>query len=72
MQQLNEEPQRPSDRIDRALPEDLQNILMSCLRKSPEERPFSADDLADSLRQCQDANRWTAAEAIQWWEVGAN
>jgi serine/threonine-protein kinase len=72
VQQLNDEPQRPCDRINQPLPEDLQNVLMSCLRKSPDERPMSADDLADSLRHCQDANRWTPADAIQWWEAGVN
>lgn len=72
MQQLNDQPQRPSERIDQPLPEDLQNVLMSCLRKSPDERPLSAEDLADSLRHCQDANRWTPADAIHWWETGAN
>jgi serine/threonine-protein kinase len=72
MQQLNDQPLRPCDRINEPLPEDIQNVLMSCLRKSPEERPLSADDLADSLRYCQDANRWTPADAIHWWEAGAN
>ena len=72
MQQLNDQPLRPCDRIHEPLPEDLQNVLMSCLRKSPEERPLTADDLADSLRHCQDANRWTPADAIHWWEAGAN
>ncbi len=72
LQQLNDQPPRPSDRINQPLPEDLQNVLMSCLRKSPDERPMSAEDLADSLRHCQDANRWTMAEAIQWWEAEAN
>jgi serine/threonine protein kinase len=72
LKQLNDEPERPSERINQSLPEDLQNVLMSCLRKSPEERPMSADDLADSLRHCQDANGWTASEAMQWWEAGIN
>ncbi len=71
LKQLNEDPQRPSERINQPLPEDLQNVLMSCLRKSPEERPMTADDLADSLQHCQDANHWTPADAIQWWEAGA-
>ena len=72
LNQLNDQPIRPSDRIGSSLPEDLQNLLMSCLRKSPDERPLSVDHLADSLRHCQDANRWTSAEAMQWWEVGAD
>jgi len=72
LNQLSDEPLRPSKRINQPLPEDLQNVLMSCLRKSPEQRPRSAADLADSLSQCQDAGHWTAAEAMQWWDAGAN
>ena len=66
--QLNEEPIRPAERIGHELPDDLQNVLMSCLRKDPEERPTSADELADALLQCQDAGNWTIADACQWWE----
>lgn len=70
LKQLNDEPERPSERINQPLPEDLQNVLMSCLRKSPDERPQTADDLADSLRHCHDANGWSASDAQQWWEAG--
>jgi hypothetical protein len=41
---------------------------MSCLRKDPEERPSSAEELADALLQCQDAALWSIADACQWWE----
>lgn len=68
LKQLDEEPLRPSDRIGAPLPEDLQNVLMSCLRKDPEERPQRVDDLADALRQCLDAYHWNAGDAYRWWE----
>jgi serine/threonine-protein kinase len=67
--QLSEEPIRPCDRIGKPLPEDLQNVLMSCLRKEPRERPLSIDDLESALRQCTDAGCWSAADALRWWEV---
>ena len=50
------------------LPEDLQNVLMSCLRKDPEERPRSIEDLQSALRQCE-ADEWTLGDALRWWEV---
>ncbi len=68
LKQLDEEPLRPCDRIGMPLPDDLQNVLMSCLRKDPQERPQSVDDLADALRQCKDAYHWSAGDAYRWWE----
>ncbi len=69
MKQLKEEPVRPSDRLGRPLPMDLQNVLMSCLRKDADERPRSIDDLAATLRQCQDASGWSEVDALRWWQV---
>ncbi len=68
VKQLHEEPVRPSTRIGSRLPEDLQNVLMSCLRKFPEERPRSVDELAATLQNCADAARWSMGEARRWWE----
>ena len=69
MKQLNEEPMRPENRLNSALPDDLQNVLMSCLRKAPSDRPQDIDELASALRACDDAMAWSDTDAIQWWEV---
>lgn len=69
LKQLNEEPTRPSDRIGESLPDDLQNVLMSCLRKDPDERPLSVEDLKEALLECADAGTWTDADALHWWEI---
>ena len=66
--QLHEPPIRPSDRVDADLPEDLQNVLMACLRKDPSDRPETANDLAEALMQCSHAGAWTVADASYWWE----
>lgn len=69
LMQLNDDPIRPSERIGQPLAEDLQNVLMSCLRKDPADRPPSIDDLDAALRDCRDADHWSAADAIRWWEI---
>ncbi len=69
LKQLKEMPVRPEQRLGRPLPDDLQNVLMSCLRKDPKERPRSIEDLQLALRQCEAADRWTVADALQWWEI---
>jgi serine/threonine protein kinase len=68
VKQLNEEPIRPSERIGERLPDDLQNVLLSCLRKFPEERPRTVDELAETLQHCADSTRWSFGEARRWWE----
>ncbi|MFK8112376.1 MAG: serine/threonine protein kinase [Rubripirellula sp.] len=68
LMQLNEMPVRPSERIGAPLPEDLQNVLMSCLRKEPEDRPMTINDFEEALKQCRDASSWKSADALRWWE----
>lgn len=68
VKQLNEQPIRPSERIGERLPDDLQNVLLSCLRKFPEERPRTVDELAETLQHCADSTRWSTGEARRWWE----
>ena len=68
MKQLSEVPVRPSERLGTPLPEDLQNVLMSCLRKDPTERPRNMEDLASALRSCDDAGQWNEVDTIEWWE----
>lgn len=64
---LKQDPDRPSIRTGKKLPEDLQDVLMSCLRADPDERPQSAEDLAKALRKCSDAGSWKESDALTWW-----
>ncbi|GAA4471039.1 serine/threonine protein kinase [Novipirellula rosea] len=67
LKQLNELPVRPAQRIGIPLADDLQNVLMSCLQKDTNQRPMSMDELADTLRGCEDHGRWTQVDSVQWW-----
>lgn len=64
--QLNEEPEFPSVRLSRKLPEDLEYVIMACLAKDPAERPESAIALAEMLHAC-DLDRWSQEDARLWW-----
>ncbi len=57
---------RPSD-VQAGIPEDLENIVVRCLRKKPEERFQSATDLRHALLSCTDAARWSRRDAREWW-----
>jgi eukaryotic-like serine/threonine-protein kinase len=62
-------PERPSTRLGAPLAMDLEDVLLACLAKRPEDRPASAHALRERLRACTAAGRWTQARAAQWWAL---
>jgi len=50
---LHAQPLRPSARIGLALPRDLEDVLLSCLEKLPENRPQTAAALRSALLACR-------------------
>jgi eukaryotic-like serine/threonine-protein kinase len=67
---LHSSPQPPSERLGRALPRDLEDLILACLHKEPAQRPESARALAHALEACQLA-RWDLAQAGDWWREHA-
>ena len=69
---LHEMPELPSRRIGRALPEDLDSLLLDCLAKQPGKRPTTAIELCRRLEACTSFGQWTPEKASAWWrEHGA-
>jgi serine/threonine protein kinase len=64
---LMEDPVPPSSRVP-GVPTDLEEVLLACLAKEPEDRPDSAAVLRESLLACESAGEWTPADAAAWWE----
>ena len=64
-------PTRPSLRTGRALPTDLEDVLLACLEKSAADRPQTAAELATRLDACKDAVGWSDAQAEEWWANNA-
>jgi hypothetical protein len=65
---LHTPPVRPSERAGRPLPEDLEGLILRCLRKDPSERPQSARALRRALEACEDMGAWTEEHALEWWQ----
>ena len=59
----HEEPEPPSAKLGRAVPADVEAVVMRTLRKDPVERYASASELALALARCSVAGKWTFGEA---------
>lgn len=68
MGHVKEPPVRPSDRTELPIPKSLEDIIMSCLEKSPDSRPSGAAELEELLAGC-DEGKWTGVKAFEWWEM---
>ena len=60
---------RPSARLNRPCSADLEELLMQCLAKLPEQRPPTAEALDEALGRCVSAGTWTLVEAKTWWRA---
>ncbi|MEZ6092245.1 MAG: serine/threonine protein kinase [Pirellulaceae bacterium] len=68
LNQVQEEPQTPSERAGKSVSHPFEQVIMLCLCKRPEQRPQSVDILVEMLRACPDAEKWTQQDARQWWK----
>jgi serine/threonine-protein kinase len=65
---LREAPMPPSQRTGLALEPSLEQLVLSCLAKHPEERPRDAAELSRALARIP-GEAWGEAQAKQWWEA---
>ena len=65
-QHLQEAPTPPSLRGPSTVPLDLEQLVLNCLAKKPEDRPQSAAEL-DRRLAVVDVEPWTDVHAQQWW-----
>jgi serine/threonine-protein kinase len=64
---LLEAPVPPSQRLGRAVPPDLEALILACLAKRREDRPASAQAMQAALLACADAGKYDVAAARAWW-----
>lgn len=69
LKQVSETPVPPSSRLPQPLPTDLEELIMICLHKSPENRLQSVEVLAQALERCESANSWAAEDSLEWWRT---
>ena len=49
------------------VPDDLQQVVLRCLAKSPADRYADAKELEQALAACAAAGEWDARKAAVWW-----
>jgi serine/threonine-protein kinase len=62
------EPVPPSQKTELPIPEGLDNTIMACLAKDPDQRPQSVMELSRMLEQCKLELPWNQTQAIGWWD----
>lgn len=66
---LQKAPLTPSTRSGIAVPASLDQAIMMCLAKTPDQRPASAQALVRLLECCQEIGVWTSEDAEHWWRT---
>jgi serine/threonine protein kinase len=61
----------PSQKVA-TIPTDVEQIVLRCLEKQPEERFQDVASLSAALAACQCSDEWSQADAAEWWEKHAD
>jgi serine/threonine-protein kinase len=69
---LHSVPPPPSQRTERPIPADLEQLIMRCLQKSAADRVSDARAFREALRSCLDAGWWSESEAREWFALQAS
>jgi serine/threonine-protein kinase len=63
------DPVVPPSQLRRDVPADLEQVILRCLEKNPQNRFQTAESLAQALSACSDAAGWSAEQAQAWWQA---
>ena len=69
MAHAHEDPRAPNLQPKYEIPDDLNLLIMMCLAKSPLDRPQSALELRQLLRELDCYKSWTDKDAQNWWDT---
>ncbi|HEV3445392.1 MAG TPA: serine/threonine-protein kinase [Gemmataceae bacterium] len=58
----------PPSQLRAGVPADLEQVILRCLAKRPEDRFQDTESLEEALAECAAAEQWTQAHAAWWWK----
>jgi eukaryotic-like serine/threonine-protein kinase len=67
-QHANATPIPPSKRSELEIPTELDQVVLACLAKLPQDRPQTAGDLSRRLAAAMNGRTWTEEQAHHWWD----
>jgi serine/threonine protein kinase len=68
LQHVQEEPVPPSQRTELPIPKEIDELVLACLRKDPNQRPQNAEVLLEMACGCNTCDSWNSDLAKSWWE----
>jgi serine/threonine protein kinase len=60
------QPTPPSERTHQTIPEDLEKLVLDCLKKEPAGRP-TMKEVGERLASCAGKAPWSTSDAEAWW-----
>ena len=69
VQHVKSAPASPSGRSEIPVPPALDSIILSCLAKSPGDRPQTAEALARLLKSVPLDREWSSERSRAWWDL---
>ena len=67
MRHVHDVPTPPSLRAKQRIPRAVDDLVLACLQKDPQDRPQSADVLFDMAAACVTRDSWDHQTARTWW-----
>jgi serine/threonine-protein kinase len=61
----------PPSEHNPAIPADLEQVILKCLAKQPEDRYPDVPSLGQALEACESAHGWNRVRAADWWQEQA-
>ena len=69
MHHLNTPAVPPSQRTELPIPRELDELVLACLQKDPNQRPQNAGELFRMAHNCRACDGWDPSAAEAWWHV---
>jgi serine/threonine-protein kinase len=66
---ISDTPEPPSTRTELEVPLELDELVLACLAKDPDDRPATAGDLGRRLAELRFEEPWSEERAMRWWET---